>query len=340
MVALAVAGATGAVGAETLRVLEKREFPFTSLRLFASQRTAQKNITLQFKGKHYPVESLQDADVRGIDMMLMSIGSKASRIYSPRIAGQGCVIIDNSSAYRMDPNVPLVVPEINAHALDRYHGIIANPNCTTAITLMALWPLHRAFTATRVAVASYQAASGAGEAGLRELEAQVEAYSGQTRVGTWKPKQYSDVFPQPIAFNVFPHIGTFLEGGSTDEEMKVLNEGRKIMSHPELQASTTCVRVPVKRVHCMDVLAQFEDEVSLAAAYEALRAMPGLDVFAGAEYPTPLQYAGVDNCAVCRVRMDQAFKNALRFWVLGDQLLKGAALNAVQIAEYLLARLK
>src|SRR3989344_2954243 len=335
---MAIFGATGAVGMEAIRVLEARDVPLSDLRLFASAKSVEQERAFTFRGTRIMVEDLARADYRGIDIAIFSVGSAATKIYAPRVREQGCIVVDNSSAYRLRDDVPLVVPEINAHALHSHRGLIANPNCTTAITLMALFPLHRIFDATRISVTSYQAASGAGNRGLYELQAQLVSHHGETRVGDGRlrEKMHSGVFPYPIALNVFPHIGSFNDIGSTDEEMKVLNEGRKILGHASLRASATCVRVTVERVHCMDVLAEFERPVDVFKAHEALRQMPGLDVYEGASIPTPLQYAGKDNCAVARVRVDQAFDNSLRFWVLGDQLLKGAALNAVQIAELLL----
>lgn len=342
MANVAVVGATGAVGVEAIQVLQARDTKIDDLRLFASAKSVEMKRSGSYKGTKILVEDLATADFRGIDFAIFSAGSGVSKKYAPIAKTAGCIVIDNSSALRMITSVPLVVPEINADALQGHSGIIANPNCTTAITLMGLYPLHRAFGAKRISVASYQAASGAGEKGLHELREQLAARHATTcsSDADYMPKRLppvSPVFPYPIALNVFPHVGAFLENDSTDEEMKMLNESRKIMRHATLLASTTCARVSVERVHCMDVLAQFERPVELDEALHALRAMPGLDVFEGRELPTPLEYAGKYNCAVARVRVDQAFENSLRFWVLGDQLLKGAALNAVQILEHLIA---
>lgn len=336
---LAICGATGAVGREAAHVLETSSLKTSDVRFFASARSASHGITIPYKGTAVRVEDLACADFREFDVAIFSIGSKASRDYVSRVRQTHCVMVDNSSAFRMNEHVPLVVPEINADAISGHRGVIANPNCTTAIAMMAVAPLHNAFGIVRMSATSYQSASGAGAAGLQELNTQINARVGdlQSAGGVWEQKMFSNVFPAPIAMNVIPQIGSFGDNGFTDEEMKMLNEGRKILSHPTLLASTTCVRVPVERVHCIDVLAQFKRPISLDRAYAALRAMPGLDVFPDVQYPTPLMYAGKHNCAVGRLRLDTAFDNALRFFVAGDQLLKGAALNAVQIAEKLAA---
>jgi aspartate-semialdehyde dehydrogenase len=241
-------------------------------------------------------------------------------------------VVDNSSAFRMDDSVPLVVPEINAADVKNHKGIIANPNCTTAITLMALYPLHQAFGCKRIFASSYQAVSGTGAKAIIELERQVDQIvKGQAVT--------KEVYPHQIAFNVLPHVDSFLPSGYTKEEMKMENEGRKIMHHPAFRASVTCVRVPVYRAHSVAVTAEFEKPVTVEAALEVLKKAPGLDVVdvpAKCEYPLPLYQAEQYNCAVGRIRKDCAMDNGLCFWVSGDQLLKGAALNAVQIAEELL----
>ena len=244
----------------------------------------------------------------------------------------GCVVVDNSSAFRMDDRVPLVVPEINAADIRRHKGILANPNCTTAITLMALYPLHRRFGVKRIFASSYQAVSGTGAKAIEELERQV----GQVVKGQPVTKE---VYPHQIAFNVLPHVDSFLSTGYTKEEMKMENESRKIMHHPKFRASVTCVRVPVYRAHSVAVSAEFVKPVSVKAALAVLRKAPGLDVVdnpAAKEYPLPLHVAEKYNCQVGRLRRDCALDNGLCFWVVGDQLLKGAALNDVQIAEELL----
>jgi aspartate-semialdehyde dehydrogenase len=262
---------------------------------------------------------------------LFSAGSSISKEYGPIAVQAGCVVVDNSSCFRMDPTVPLVVPEINGADVKQHKGIIANPNCTTAITLMALYPLHQAFGCKRIFASSYQAVSGTGAKAIAELERQVD------QIVKGQPVT-KEVYPHQIAFNVLPHVDSFLPTGYTKEEMKMENEGRKIMHHPSFRASVTCVRVPVYRAHSVAVSAEFEKPVSVEAAMDVLRKAPGLDVVdnpSKAEYPLPLYQAEKFNCAVGRVRKDCALDNGLCFWVSGDQLLKGAALNAVQIAELL-----
>jgi len=327
---VAVVGATGAVGVEVIRTLEQRTFPVGKLTLLASQRSVGK--TLRFHGQEIPVKELTKESFAGIDLALFSAGSGISKAFAPIAAQAGCVAIDKSSAFRRDDGVPLVIPEINAADMQWHRGIIASPNCTTAVVLMALAPLHQAFFVTRIFASSYQSVSGSGAKAIEELERQVDQIvKGQpvTR----------EVYPHQIAFNVLPHIDAFLPDGYTKEEVKMQDEGRKIMHHPTFRASMTCVRVPVYRAHSVAVSAEFEKPVSVAAAREVLRQAPGLDVVddpAKCEYPLPLYQAEKYNCAVGRLRRDCALDNGLCFWVSGDQLLKGAALNAVQIAEELM----
>jgi aspartate-semialdehyde dehydrogenase len=328
---VAVVGATGAVGIEMIKTLEKRNFPVGKLTLLASARSAGKQ--LKFRGQDITIQELTKDSFAGIDIALFSAGGSISKEFAPIAAKAGCVVVDNSSAFRQDPTVPLVVPEINAADVKGHQGIIANPNCTTAITLMALYPLHQAFGVKRIFAASYQAVSGTGAKALEELERQV----GQIVHGQPVTKE---VYPHQIAFNVLPHVDSFLPTGYTKEEMKMENEGRKIMHHPGFRASVTCVRVPVYRSHSVAVNAEFEKPVTVAAAREVLLRAPGLDVVDDPEkkqYPMPLFTSEQYNCAVGRLRLDCALDNGLAFWVSGDQLLKGAALNAVQIAEVLLA---
>ncbi len=323
-------GATGAVGVEVLKVLEKRNFPVENMRLLASARSAGK--TVQFRGKDIVVEELKEDSFKDIDMAIFSAGGDVSRKYAPIAAKDGCIVIDNSSAFRMDPTVPLVVPEINADALKEHKNIIANPNCSTAITLMALYPLHKEFGVKRIFASTYQAVSGTGAQAVAELENQVNQIVNNHPVTR-------EVYPKQIAFNVLPHVDVFLESGYTKEEMKLENEGRKIMSHPSFKASVTCVRVPVYRAHSIAVAAEFEKTVTPEAAREVLNNAAGVEVEDDPKnniYPTPLEVSGNDNCRVGRVRTDCALNNGLSFWVVGDQLLKGAALNAVQIAEQLI----
>jgi aspartate-semialdehyde dehydrogenase len=327
---VAVVGATGAVGVEMIATLEKRRFPVGKLTLLASARSVGK--TLKYKGQDVAIRELTKDAFKGIDIALFSAGGNISREFAPIAAAAGCVVIDNSSAFRMDPKVPLVVPEINATDVKSHQGIIANPNCTTAISLMALYPLHKAFEVTRIFASSYQAVSGTGAKAIEELRNQVQqVVRGETVT--------REVYPHQIAFNVLPQVDSFLPTGYTKEEMKMENEGRKIMHHPGFRASVTCVRVPVYRAHSVAISAEFKKPVSVEAAREVLAKAPGLDIVdtpEKAEYPLPLYVAERDNCQVGRIRTDCALDNGLCFWVVGDQLLKGAALNAVQIAEELL----
>ncbi|HTD85712.1 MAG TPA: aspartate-semialdehyde dehydrogenase [Candidatus Binatia bacterium] len=327
---VAVVGATGAVGIEMIKTLERRNFPVGKLTLLASARSAGKK--LKAGPREITVQELTPKSFEGVDIALFSAGGSISRGFAPMAAEAGCVVVDNSSAFRMDDSVPLVIPEINPADLKSHKGIIANPNCTTAVTLMALYPLHQAFHVRRIFASSYQAVSGTGAKAIDELQRQV------FQVVHGKPIT-REVYPHQIAFNVLPHVDSFLPNGYTKEEMKMQNEGRKIMHHPTFRASVTCVRVPVYRAHSVAVSAEFEKPVSVEAAREVLKKAPGLDVVddpANNQYPLPLYAAEKDNCEVGRLRLDCAMENGLAFWVSGDQLLKGAALNAVQIAEQLL----
>ena len=343
---IAIVGATGAVGAELLQVLERRSFPVERLLPLSSSRSAGK--TVSFRGAQIAAEELSPESFRGIDLAFFSAGGEISRQYAPIARAAGAIVIDNSSVFRMEPDVPLVIPEINGDDVRLHRGLIANPNCTTAVALMAIYPLHRAFGVRRVIASSYQAVSGSGARAISELRSQVEAAVACSRrpVGDAPGRPSSGashseaatVYPHPIAFNVLPHVDSFLPGGYTKEEMKMQNEGRRIMHLPEFRASVTCVRVPVYRAHSVAVSAEFERPVSVEEAHEVLAKAPGLELIDEPQknrYPMPLYTAGKDNCEVGRVRLDCALDNGLSFWVSGDQLLKGAALNAVQIAELL-----
>lgn len=324
---IAIVGATGAVGEQLLRVLERRQFPVASLRLLASPRSA--GSSLLFRDETIPVEVLKEESFEGIDIALFSAGGEISKKFAPHAVRAGSVVIDNSSAFRMDLSVPLVVPEINGADVKTHCGIIANPNCSTLIALMALYPLHQQFGLRRVIASTYQAVSGIGARGIEELELQVKTLADKHVV---KP----EVFSHQIAFNLLPHIDSFLENGYTREEMKFQNESQRIMHLPNLKASVTCVRVPVYRAHSIAIHAEFEKPVSIAKAQDALIAASGIDLIddpAKGLYPMPLEAQGMDQCHVGRLRLDYTIPNALAFWVCGDQLLKGAALNAVQIAE-------
>lgn len=312
-----------------IKTLEKRGFPVSRLTLLASAKSVGK--TMMFRGEAVPVLELREDSFAGVDVALFSAGGGISLKFAPIAVQAGAVVVDNSSAFRMDSAVPLVIPEINAADIKKNRGIIANPNCTTAITLMALHPLHQEFRVKRIFASSYQAVSGTGAQAIEELRAQVAA------IAAGQPVE-NKVYPHQIAFNVLPHVDSFLDSGYTKEEMKMQNEGRRIMHHPTFKASVTCVRVPVYRAHSVAVNAEFERPVSLMDAREVLGSAPGLDVVddpAKFEYPLPLAAAEQDNCQVGRLRLDCALDNGLAFWVAGDQLLKGAALNAVQIAELL-----
>ncbi len=335
---IAIVGATGAVGIEMLRCLERRNFPVGRLTLLASARSAGKKLT--FRGEEHTIQELTPDSFTGVNIALFSAGGGISRDFAPHAVKAGAVVVDNSSAFRMDDSVPLVVPEINAADAKSHRGIIANPNCSTAIALMALYPLHQAFGVKRVIASTYQAVSGTGAQAIEELAAQSRAWAAEARA--WDDAKLAtppQVYPHQIAFNALPHVDSFLDTGYTKEEMKMENEGRKIMHHADFKASVTCVRIPVFRSHSIAMTAEFEKPVTAAAARSILEKAPGLDVIdnpALKEYPLALDIAGRDNCAVGRLREDCAFENGLSFWVVGDQLLKGAALNAVQIAELLL----
>ena len=326
---VAIVGATGAVGLELLKVLERRDFPVAGLRLLASPRSAGRKV--QFRSQEIVIEALEENSFAGIDLAFFSAGAGIARQFAPSAQKAGAIVIDNSSAFRMEDEVPLVIPEINPDDVRWHRGRIANPNCTTAVALIALYPLHRAFGLRRVFGASYQAVSGSGARAIEELRRQVNA----TVAGNEIPVE---VFPHQIAFNALPQVDTFLDTGYTKEEMKFQFEGRKMMHLPDFCASITCVRVPIYRAHSVAISAEFVRPVSLDAARDALAKAPGLDLVdepASNRYPMPLDCAGKDNCQVGRLRADCAFENGLSLWVCGDQLLKGAALNAVQIAELL-----
>jgi len=326
---VAIVGATGAVGIEMLHVMERRKFPAASVKLLASARSAGK--THRFRGQEIAAQMLGINSFEDIDLAFFSAGAAISREFAPIAVQSGAVVIDNSSAFRMQENVPLVIPEINAGDVARHEGIIANPNCTTAITLMALYPLHRKFRVKRIFASSYQAVSGAGTQAIEELKQQAKAAVSGKHIER-------EVFPHQIAFNVIPQVDSFLDSGYTKEEMKMQNEGRRIMHLPSFKASVTCVRVPVFRAHSIAVSAEFQERVTIVEARDAIVSFRGIELRDDPTdnvYPMPLDYAEEDVCAVGRLRIDSALENGLAFWVCGDQLLKGAALNAVQIAELL-----
>jgi aspartate-semialdehyde dehydrogenase len=335
-------GATGQVGGVMLRILEERDFPVSELRCFASARSAGR--TLAFKGADVTVEDADTASYDGLDVALFSAGATASRALAPRVAAAGVTVIDNSSAWRMDPDVPLVVPEVNGHALDRIpKGIIANPNCTTMVAMPVLKPLDVAAGLQSLVVSTYQAVSGGGLAGVAELEEQVQKVADGAAALTHSGRAVefppASKFPATIAFNVIPQAGGFVDDGlgETDEDQKLRNESRKILELPDLLVSALCVRVPVFTGHSMSVNATFERPLSPAEATEILRAAEGVEL---ADVPTPLAVAGGDLTQVGRIRHDPTVPDGrgLALFLSGDNLRKGAALNAVQIAEALLAR--
>lgn len=298
----------------------------------ASARSAGK--TLSVGEQELTIVEAAPEAFEGLDVAIFSAGASISRALAPEAVKRGCLVIDNSSAFRMDPEVPLVVPEINGEACRAHKGIIANPNCSTAIALMGLFPLHRVFGLKRFFAATYQAVSGTGAAAMRELEDQVRAWV------KGEPLECS-VYPHQIAFNVLPHVDVFLDDGYTKEEHKMANEGRKIMSLPNLRVSTTCVRVPVLRAHSIAINAEFERPVDLVEARTAIAGFEGAELVDEPEkciYPMPLDYSGRVPCGIGRLRVDSALDNGLSLWVVGDQLWKGAALNAIQIAEWMHAQ--
>ncbi len=322
-------GATGAVGQTTLKILEQRKFPIRELRVYASARSAGKRVT--FAGESITVEKLDAGSFKGIDIALFSAGSEQSREFAPIAVKAGAIVVDKSSAFRMDPDVPLVVPEINGAAARRHKGIVAVPNCTTIVTVMPLKPLHDLGRLRRVVATSFQAVSGAGVNGVAELREQTMAWSKGEPI---KAKY----FQHQIAFNLIP-AGKFVEGGYTDEEIKLVNETRKILDQLELPISAATVRVPVFTTHSISVNAETETKIAVGDAREAFAHFPGIRLYddpAQNRYPMPILVEGQDDCFVGRIREDLSCPNALNFWVVGDQLRKGAALNGIQIAELLI----
>ncbi len=329
-VAIAVVGATGAAGQATLRILEERKFPVRELRCFASERSVGK--TVSFKGEPVVVQRIEASAFKGVEIAFCSAGSAQSREYAPMIVRAGAVVVDKSNAFRMDPAVPLVVPEINAHAARQHQGILACPNCTTIVTVMPLKPLHDAGRLQRVVATSFQSASGAGVKGIEDLRQQALAWArGEAMV----PRH----FPHQLAFNLIPHIDAFGPDGYTGEEMKLIRETRKILELPDLLVNPTTVRVPVFTCHSVAVNVETEAKLTVARARDVLSRFPGLRLWdepAENRYPMPVLVEGQDDCFVGRLREDLSHPRGLNFWVVGDQLRKGAATNAVQIAELLL----
>ncbi|MDC0547942.1 aspartate-semialdehyde dehydrogenase [Opitutales bacterium] len=332
---IGIVGATGAVGQEIIHLLEKREFPVAEARLLASSRSAGREMNAC--GNLEIVKETNEESFKNLDIAIFSAGSKNTEAYTEAARKNDCVVIDNSSAFRMNKDVPLVIPEINGDALETHKGIIANPNCSTAVALMALYPLHKRFGLKRFFASTYQAVSGAGSEGVTELEDQVKSqYSTESIEPNPDP-----VFQHPIAFNLIPHIDNFREDGYTKEELKMKNEAKKILGLQSLKVSCTCVRVPVFRAHSISINAEFDSPVNVPDARTALESFEGTELWDlpnALRYPMPINYSKKEVCGVGRLRLDQGFSNGLALWVVGDQLWKGAALNAVQIAEELIQR--
>ncbi len=329
---IAIAGVTGAVGQEFLNILAQRDFPFKSIKMLASARSAGKKIA--FKGVEYTVEELTENSFNGIDIALFSAGGARSRQFAPAAVKAGAVVVDNSSAFRMDPDVPLVVPEVNPEAIARHKGIIANPNCSTIIANVPVWPLHKANPVKRMVVSTYQAVSGAGQAGIAELTQQLrDILDGKEPV--------CDKFKYQIGFNLFSHDSDIGSNGYNEEEMKMVKETHKIFSCPEIAITCTCVRVPVARAHGESINLEFTESVSPDEVRQILSGAPGVSIIDDRQnnrFPMPLDATGKDDCFVGRIREDESISGhrGINLWVVGDQIRKGAALNAVQIAEKLL----
>lgn len=327
---VAIAGATGAVGETFLKILEERNFPIAELKLLASKRSVGKELT--FKGKTYKVEEMTHDSFEGVDIALFSAGGSRSLEFAPSAVKAGAVVVDNSSAYRMDKDVPLVVPEVNPEDAFKHNGIIANPNCTTIIMLVALKPLYDYSKIKNVVVSSYQSTSGAGAQGMQELMDQAKSWANGEPLKVEK-------FAHQILFNVIPHVDSFTDNGYTKEEMKMFNETRKMLHDDDIKVSATCVRVPTLSAHSETITIETEKDITPDKARELFAKAPGLQLLddpANNKYPMPLFVAGGDDCFVGRIRTDIARPNCLTFWVVGDQLRKGAATNAVQIAELLI----
>ncbi len=329
---VAVVGATGAVGNMMIQVLEERSFPVSEIKLLASARSVGKELT--FRGKKVPVQELKEDSFKGVQLALFSAGGGISRKFAPIAADSGCVVVDNSSAWRMDPKVPLVVPEVNPHALGTHPTIIANPNCSTIQMVVALKPIHDAVGIKRIVVSTYQAVSGTGMKAIQELRQQVEdSVNGRDL----KAK----VYPYQIAFNCLPHIGAFLDNGFTEEEMKMVNETRKILEDPDIAVCATTVRVPVVYSHSESVNIETREPISVERVRKLLASAPGVilvDDPSQSCYPLAIHAAGKDDTLVGRIRKDPSVENGLVMWVVADNIRKGAASNAVQIAEILAER--
>lgn len=336
---IAIVGATGAVGEEFLRLIEERNFPFSDLKLLASARSKGKEIS--FMGKKYFIEEATPEAFEGVDIALFAGGGSVSKDLGPEAAKRGAIVIDNSSTFRMDPNVPLVVPEVNPEDIEKHNGIIANPNCSTIIMLLGLKPLYDLSKIKKIVVSTYQAVSGAGKEGITELNNQLNQHlNGEEMTAEMLPtgscpKHY------PIAFNLIPQIDIFLDNGYSKEEMKMVHETHKILHDDSIEIVPTTIRVPVYRSHSESVLAYTEEPVDLQEFRKACEEFPGLivrDNPAEQEYPMPLYTSDKNECEIGRIRRDLYNENGIAFWIVGDQIRKGAALNALQIAEYIIAK--
>lgn len=329
---VAILGATGAVGTELLELLAERHFPMSELKLLASPRSAGQ--TLKFQGETLTVEAVGDRSFDNVDLVLASAGGSISKLWAAKAVAAGAVMIDNSSAFRMDPNVPLVVPEVNPQAAATHRGIIANPNCTTILMNVAVYPLHQVQPIQRIIASTYQSASGAGARAMEEVKTQAQAIlSGEEPV--------AQSFPYPLAFNLFPHNSPLTDLGYCEEELKMVNETRKIFGEPDLRISATCVRVPVLRAHSEAINLEFAEPFSVEQAREILSQAPGVKLvedWKANYFPMPIDATGKDEVLVGRIRQDLSHPCGLELWLCGDQIRKGAALNAVQIAELLVAR--
>lgn len=329
---VAILGATGAVGAELLELLEQRSFPIADLKLLASPRSAGQQV--QFKGESLTVQPVDDRSFDRVDLVLASAGGSVSKAFAPKAVEAGAVLIDNSSAFRMNSEVPLVVPEVNSEAAAQHRGIIANPNCTTILMSVAVYPLHQVQPIQRIVAATYQSASGAGARAMEEVKVQSRAIlAGET--------PQAEIFPYPLAFNLFPHNSALSESGYCEEELKMVNETRKIFGAPDLRITATCVRVPVLRAHSEAINLEFASPFSVNQAREILSQAPGVKLVENWQtnyFPMPIEASGQNDVLVGRIRQDLSNPNGLELWLSGDQIRKGAALNAVQIAELLAAQ--
>ena len=329
---VAILGATGAVGTELLALLEQRNFPLDQLKILASERSVGKSIS--FAGENLIIEAVTDSSFDNVDIVLASAGGSVSKKWLPIAVKAGAVSIDNSSAFRMHPDVPLIVPEVNPESAALHKGIIANPNCTTILLTVAIYPLHQVQPVKRIVAATYQSASGAGARAMEEVKVQAQAILNEEPA-------LPEIFPYPLAFNLFPHNSPMTDNNYCEEEMKMVNETRKIFGDQDIRITATCVRVPVLRAHSEAINLEFDHPFSPAKAKEILATAPGVKLvedFSKNYFPMPIDASGKDDVLVGRIRQDISHPNGLELWLCGDQIRKGAALNAVQIAELLIAK--